>query len=233
MALNKILNFVQAGVIIVLAILLFQSGCNKQEKDFNKDLEKLRVQIYEKDKTIDSLNNEISYLTYKLDSLSALKQKEVVRYHYVKESGLKRLKIDTLRDTVYQEVDLDNPKLQIVQETSYFQDSTYKLTSAIFYKGKIDRTHYMFETLKYPVNFIPRKEYVTKEILIKEKVQSKLPRIYANVNVQTRDYFIPNQINLGLSVQDNKNRIYSAAVNPLETKQIQIQYQHPIIYSKR
>ena len=30
MQLNKILNYVLSGVIVVLAVLLFQSGCNKK-----------------------------------------------------------------------------------------------------------------------------------------------------------------------------------------------------------
>ena len=91
----------------------------------------------------------------------------------------------------------------------------------------------MFETLKYPVNFIPRKQFATREIYIKELTKTKMPRVYGSIELQTKDYFIPNQVNVGLSIQDNKNRIYSASINPMETKQISIQYQHPIIYSKR
>lgn len=238
MTVNKILNYVLSGVVVLLGILLFQSSCNREKIDCNLETTILKKEIFEYKQTIDSLQDQNLVLSYKLDSLSTVMYKEVVEFDYTKKSLLERLKmrkVEIVKDTFIKDSIIfvkDIPDLEILSQDVYFKDSSYRVSSNIFFEGKIDKVHYMFETLKYPVNFIPRKEYATREVYITKEIPSKIPRVFLLGGVQTKNYIIPDRVNLGLSIQDNSHRIYSASVNTLNTSQITLQYQHPIIYSK-
>jgi hypothetical protein len=229
---DRILNLVFGVVVIGLVILLFQNGCERKKIDFPQQIFDLKEQNIKLNDIILQKDNEISRLRYFADSLKAFKTKEVVRTVYKNKSPQIVIKRDTVVEDsiVYVNNEITS---NIFQEITYFQDSTYELISNIFYTGDIEKIEYGFSVKKYPVNFIPTTNYAIREITIKEKIRSKNPRVYVLGGINSSNFVENINIDLGLSVRTNKDRIYSVSTNPFSYKDIRLQVQQPLLYSKK
>lgn len=229
----KIKDYLFIAALSILGVLFMQQ-CSKN-KNIVKELENSITVLSNENKQLiehNNLNKEKYYkIKAQLDSCinSPAKEKVSIRY------------IHTV-DTVYSDIEFDTiskirPKRELEIVETYHSDSTYKVTSAIDYEGKLYNFSNLLEFNKNP--YLPTNtpdfiEYTPKVILNNPTVNIRKPRLFITSGLEfidtPRKTFI--DYNAGVTILDNANRIFQVRKSLTCATCGSFDFGVPLIYSK-
>ena len=133
-------------------------------------------------------------------------------------------------------ITIPEPKEKVEVITTYHSDSLYKVTSGIIYKGQLLNFNQILEFGKTPP-LATKSEFIdyTPTVKVVNNNKVKFPRLFITSGLEWIDTPRLQKIdyNAGLTLLDNKNRIFQVRKSLTCTTCGSVDFGMPLIYSKR
>lgn len=223
----KTLNYIQMGAIVILIGLLFMKQCSgdKTQNQLNDKIsienEELKLKLKSLQQLNDALTAEIEKKVREEHS-QTVETKIVYKY---KDRIVYKYTTDTLyRDSLIY-IDTTQSKSNTVDAfENYFLDSLYKVSTTVLHNGEVKSFKQDLTRLRVIEEIEP--------IIIDNTKTFKIPRLFVTTSVDFDTDLKTLDFNMGLMYQDKKFRQFGVSKTLNNKTQYQINYNHPLIFSK-